>query len=465
MPQGHPLFFDMKQQPLNYAVVDTETTGLRAGRDRITEIGVVFIRNGAITGVWQKLINPGIRIPEKIQLLTGISDHLVQDEQPFEEVADEFESVTSGFVLVGHHVAFDYSFLKSEMNLAGWTYSRRTICTSELARYLIPGLRSYSLRHLCGYFGITNERPHRALSDATATASLFIKLMGSVGAPDLRKLLSGKTALQFLPGHIRNTILNELPEKPGIYYFLDRAGKPLYIGKATNIRSRVISHFRGDGNSLKILAMAAIIHRIKTAESGSAIMASLMEDHEIRHYWPPWNEAQKKPNIKYGVVLYTDMAGRLRIAITKGVKLSNPVRLFHQYHHAADFIRNLVKSYSLHGAWCGVPDLTGGSPDLHEKNFRRMTDELTTVRFAEVYLLEGRKPGEKGFLWIENGTYRGTGFFQDSGEPEATTLEHLLTRRYSSVTTEAIIARIREQRPPDLVFYLEEEWRHQKQTF
>lgn len=442
----------MKKNLPTYAIVDTETTGLRAGKDRITEIGVVFMRDGEISGTWHKLVNPGIRIPEKIQLLTGISDQLVQDAPSFDLIAEEFDSVTRECVLVGHHVAFDFSFLKFEMGLAGWPYSRKTICTSELARCLLPGLRSHSLRHLCAYFGITNKQPHRALPDAIATASLFLKLMQSGGAPDLWKLVSGKTALQFLHGDLRHTIINSIPEKPGIYYFLDRNGKPLYIGKASNLRSRVISHFRGEGNSLKILALAANIYRIKTAEAGSEIMAALMEDHEIRHYWPSWNDAQKKTNIKYGVTFYGDMAGRMRIAITKGIKLRNAAVRFHQYHQAADYVRFLVKTYSLVGTWCGIPEPETGNAALHEMNFKRMMEDMKKNATVEIYFTEGRIPAERGFIWIENGTYRGTGFFMNEPVEIFRCLEESLVPRYSSITSDSILARFRNKRTPDLVF-------------
>ena len=72
-----------------YAFVDLETTGTDPSRDRITEIGIVWMENGLRTGEWSTLVNPGMAIPPEIQTLTGISNAMVRSASPFADIADE----------------------------------------------------------------------------------------------------------------------------------------------------------------------------------------------------------------------------------------------------------------------------------------------------------------------------------------------------------------------------------------
>ena len=104
-----------------FAFLDLETTGGDASRDRITEIGIVWLEDGVCTGEWSPLINPGIAIPPEIQTLTGISNAMVRDAPPFCAVADELRERLKGCVLVAHNARFDYGFMKAGIQGPGRT--------------------------------------------------------------------------------------------------------------------------------------------------------------------------------------------------------------------------------------------------------------------------------------------------------------------------------------------------------
>ena len=223
----------------------------------------------------------------------------------------------------------------------------------------------------------------------------------------IQTLYSSKSISKLIPAHLREAVYKKLPATPGVYYFIGWNGKPVYIGKAAKIKQRVLSHFRGEGNSLKILATAAGIKEIRYQETGNELLASLLEDHEIRHYWPRLNAAQKKNITKFGIVYYMDQLQRWRMGITRGGKQHCFVVHFHQYHLATEFIRNRVQHYGLDSALCGLPDSQNNRPSDHNHNFMKMMQDDRQSTLAEVYLSKGRTENELGFIWLERGAIKG----------------------------------------------------------
>ena len=438
---------------MKIAVLDIETTGLNPIENRITEIGIVFIDNYTITGSYELFINPETKIPGKIKQLTGIDDATVASSPVFSDIAKQIIEITNDHVIVGHHVHFDYSFLKQEMKRAGYSFTRKTLCTSELAKYLLSRLNSFSLSSLCKYYKIQNRRPHRALPDAEATASLFLALSAEKGVEFINQLLAPSKKSLNVPAHLRETVYKELPPKPGVYYFIDQRGKPVYIGKAVNLRSRVLSHFRGEGNSIGILALSQQIRNIRYEETGNELLATLLEDHEIRHFWPTLNRAQKKNTVRFGVVVYTDQFGRWRMNIAKSGKVHCFMVYFHQYYLAVDFVKSMMNKYQLCGFLCGMVNGQDMETEIHQANFLKMILDFKLNSQVEIYFAAGRKEGEKSFVWIENNMYKGYGFVEDASEINLYLLESKLTLRMSSVTSEAIIRKLKSTGEPSLVLF------------
>lgn len=172
--QGSPLLDDCA-----FAVVDVETTGMRAGGDdRITEIAVVIVHGGRREVVVDSLINPGRPIPPAICAITNITNAMVQDAPTFGEVADQVLSALAGRIFVAHNARFDWNFVSAEVRRArDLALDGPRLCTVRLARRLVRGVRSCGLDNLTQHFGFENQARHRAAGDALVTADLLARLL------------------------------------------------------------------------------------------------------------------------------------------------------------------------------------------------------------------------------------------------------------------------------------------------
>ena len=160
-----------------YIVFDIETTGLYAGRDRITEIGAVKVVKGEIVDQYSTFVNPGIPIPEKIQELTGITDEMVQDAPEISEVLPTFLDFIDDGILVAHNASFDVNFIRYFANQQSLNISHTVVDTLELSRALFPNLSRHRLNVVAKHLDISLENHHRATDDAQATAEIFLKCM------------------------------------------------------------------------------------------------------------------------------------------------------------------------------------------------------------------------------------------------------------------------------------------------
>ena len=156
-----------------FTIIDIETTGNSSKNGKITEIAIYQHNGQRITDSFSTLINPEIDIPFFITKLTGIDNDMVKNAPKFFEVARKIVEMTAGRTFIAHNVHFDYSFIKEEFKRLGYTFNRKTLCTVQLSRKLLPGHRSYSLGNLCKDIGIEINGRHRATGDAYATVKLF----------------------------------------------------------------------------------------------------------------------------------------------------------------------------------------------------------------------------------------------------------------------------------------------------
>jgi len=163
------------------AVIDFETTGLRAGSDRIIEVGAAIVERGEVVGTFSELVNPGFRIPSFITHLTGISDAMVQDRPRADAVMPRLRAFLGDAVCVAHNAGFDQRFYTAEMTLARECHDRRFLCTMLLARRLVQDAPSHQLGALVRHLGLSlapGLRAHRALDDVLMTCSLWTRLNG-----------------------------------------------------------------------------------------------------------------------------------------------------------------------------------------------------------------------------------------------------------------------------------------------
>lgn len=160
-----------------FVVFDLETTGLSYDKNRIIEIGAVKIENGEITDRFSTFVNPEVPIPFKIVTLTHITDEMVKDAPPIEQVLPSFVDFIKGTILVAHNATFDTGFIRANMQRMGMEYDFTSVDTMGISRVLFPDSKKHTLDVLCKRMGIVLGNHHRAVDDAEATAGIFIKML------------------------------------------------------------------------------------------------------------------------------------------------------------------------------------------------------------------------------------------------------------------------------------------------
>ena len=169
------VLFDTDISPFEQVNValDLETTGLDSNRHAILEIGAVRFRGDEVIETYQTLVNPGVQIPEFIQRLTHISPQQVKRAPFFSSVASEIEDFLGADPIIGHNIQFDIGFLANN----GVRLNNPSYDTWDLASVFMPQSRQYSLKYLTTHFEVEHKDAHRALADAMATKSVYIKLL------------------------------------------------------------------------------------------------------------------------------------------------------------------------------------------------------------------------------------------------------------------------------------------------
>lgn len=288
-----------------FVVTDTETTGSRAGDDRLIEIGAVKIERGEITETFQQLINPERHIPRRITRLTGISTGMVFDQPTADEVLPHFLDFLGDAVFVAHNLPFDLRFLEVELDLAGFEGLRNPcLDTLRLARRLYSALPSKGLSRLTQYFNIDVNGRHRALGDAEATAKLLQLFIDRLNTEFQVETVDELLAFQRKryretrrePPHlkeIREHILPHLPDAPGVYFMRDRRDAVIYVGKAKSLRNRVRSYFAAvDNHRPEIRKLVRNVRSITWEETGTELSALLEESRSIKRHTPVHNRLQ-----------------------------------------------------------------------------------------------------------------------------------------------------------------------------
>ncbi|MCA1715407.1 MAG: DEDD exonuclease domain-containing protein [Actinobacteria bacterium] len=278
-----------------FVVFDVETTGSSAKEGAITEIGALKVVRGQLVDEFATLVNPGRPIQPFVVRLTGITDRMVADAPNAAEVMPLFEDFAEGCVLVGHNVHFDCSFVSAAREASGLApLPNPVLDTLKLARSLVPGLKRYRLSSLVSHFGVRAAPNHRALADAAATAEVFLKLLkllrsaGVWSVGEAVTLRSGSRArIEPQKGHLAE----DLPRGPGVYYFVDKHGTTLYVGKAKDLKARVRTYFNGGDGRRKIGRLVREIAEVRYKETQSELHALVFEDREIKRLLPRYNSA------------------------------------------------------------------------------------------------------------------------------------------------------------------------------
>ncbi len=439
-----------------YTVIDVETTGKGILGNRITEICIVRMQEGEILDTFTSLVNPECPIPSFITGLTGIDDDMVRTAPIFSEIADRVLELTTEAIFVAHNVSFDYNVVKEEFRKLGKSFVRKKLCTVRLSRKLIPGMASYSLGKLCRSLNIPLEDRHRAKGDTDATVILFTRLLGlDTDRSVIKKFLNVRSREATLPPHLPLTAIEALPATTGVYLFKDKQGKVVYVGKAKNIKQRVTSHFYNKKN--KEYALCQETYSIDYEETGSELVALLVEAAKIQHYYPVYNQAQKTQVSLYGVITYTNRKGVLQLGIDRVQGITSSFAIFYTRQQAIETLERLSMAYQLCPRYCGlqhthkrcshykVKNCKGicegkESTALYNMRVHQALKEISSEQQSFVIKEKGRTIEEQSFVMIEQGVYKGYGFIGEEAQiSKLEDCEHYLTKQKHTYHTTKII--------------------------
>jgi DNA polymerase-3 subunit epsilon len=413
-----------------YAIVDIETTGGNAGSGSITEIAIIISDGKTILDSYTTLVNPLQPIPLFIEKLTGINDEMVSKAPTFSEIAKEINELLQDKIFVAHNVNFDYSFIAHQLNQQGYRFNARKLCTVRLSRKVFEDLPSYSLGNLCLSLDIQVNNRHRAMGDASATTELFHRIVEADRGLLIKSMLKKGSGDEYLPIHLSSEDLEQMPDRPGIYYFHDAKGKIIYVGKAKRLRKRVISHFSNNDVSKRKQDLMRMVHKISFKESGNELMMSVMESIEIKRIWPLFNRSQKKFENRFGICSYIDQRGVLRLGIVKkkkhlvlhtsfpyqidGMRLLNKLAREHKLCPKMCFLQvETVECVGQEEDFCEGICTNAEKVERYNKKVTKVIADLQTLNPTIAVFGEGRKPNEKSCILIGKNDYLATGFVEE----------------------------------------------------
>ena len=431
-----------------YSIIDVETTGGNAWTDRITEIAVYIHDGNKVVREFSSLVNPERSIPPFVVRLTGITDQMVEKAPFFHEIAREIVELTEGTIFVGHNVQFDYSFVQQEFKNLGYLYNRKTLCTCKLGRKLLPGHPSYSLGKLCQSLDIKLKDRHRASGDALATVELFERILAADSYGELENALK-PVRLSTLPDCLDAEKVYALPERPGVYYFHDKDGEIIYIGKSKNIRKRVLSHFKKKIPIARDARLRTELHDVSCHVTGTELIALLLESEEIKKFSPRYNRSQKNKQFAFGVFDTTDPHGYLSIFADRISKSGpKPLACFKNMEQAMNAIHMKVNQHHLCTRLSGMEKGEGAcfnyqvkkckgaciQSELPEAYNKRVEKAIASFNFTHPDFLiidHGRHHLEKSVVRVENGQYSGFGYFDPAVTGDNLEIIKEATKKYS----------------------------------
>ncbi len=409
-----------------YAILDIETTGGQFNEEGITEIAIYKYDGHEVVDQFISLVNPEKPIQPFVVKLTGINNAMLRSAPKFYEVAKRIIEITEGCILVAHNAQFDYRVLCTEFRNLGYDFEKQTLCTVELSQKLLPEQPSHSLGKLVRALGIPMTDRHRATGDALATVHLFKLLLDKDVEKEIVKSLV-KTEIKKGMAPKLMDLLDSIPSITGVYYIYKEDGQIIYLGKSRNIKKQVNQHFTGDSSRSKRIQKQAFT--VSYDATGSELIALLKESIEIKANKPAYNAAPKKNIFPWSLYAETDANGYTALKLQKTDARRKEVISFGGPAEGRSALFTATEKYRL------CKKVNGMDPSAKEHCFpfemgecngacaKEEAPEAYNLRVSE-YIKEnsfhgqtlaiidrGRVVDERSVILIEDGAYKGYGFF------------------------------------------------------
>ncbi|MDC8004958.1 exonuclease domain-containing protein [Aureisphaera galaxeae] len=408
-----------------YAIIDIETTGGKYNEEGITEIAVYRFDGHQIVDQFSSLVNPERKIQPFVVNLTGINNEMLRNAPKFYEIAKRLIEITEDTIIVAHNAQFDNRILTTEFDRLGYTYEKDSLCTVELAQKLIPDMDSYSLGKLVRALGIPISDRHRAQGDAKATLELFKLLLTKDTQKEIITQSIRKDPKRLLEPKLLDMIDNA-PTDTGVYYMHNKDGQVIYIGKSKNIKKRLTQHFTSDNRKSKKIQLEVV--SVSFELTGSELVALLKESEEIKQNKPIYNRALRRTLYQYQLGTYTDDNGYINLKVEKADAKKRAVTTFTNYAQAKSVLFKITENYQLCQKLTGLHRVNGSCFSYSIKEClgacvkeeavaaynERVQEFLNDNSYENKHMLiidKGRDIDERSVILIENGNYKGFGFF------------------------------------------------------
>ncbi|WP_132216571.1 exonuclease domain-containing protein [Mariniflexile fucanivorans] len=437
-----------------YAILDIETTGGKYNEEGITEIAIYKFDGHQVVDQFISLVNPERDIQPFVVNLTGINNNMLRNAPKFYEVAKRIVEITEDCILVAHNAQFDYRILGTEFRRLGFEFIRPSLCTVELAKDLIPDQPSYSLGKLVRSLGIPVTDRHRASGDALATVKLFKMLLDKDTSKSIiQQSIRLNAKHQLEPRHL--DILEELPSVTGVYYIHNANGDIVYIGKSNNIKKRVNQHFTNTNQKSK--KIQAQVSSVTYEATGSELVALLKESEEIKRIKPIFNRAMRRTVFTHALYGFFDDKGYINLKIDVADLRKNPITTFTNRESGKSFVNKVIEEYRLCQKLAGLYktktscfnyDLKtcdgaciGKEPvESYNKRVEALILKNSYRNKNMVIIDRGRDIDERSAILIENGMFRGLGFFNLNYQiTNIEVLESIITPMQNNRDTQHII--------------------------
>ncbi|MGJ5642073.1 exonuclease domain-containing protein [Formosa sp. S-31] len=409
-----------------YAILDIETTGGKFNEEGITEIAIYRYDGHQVVDQFISLVNPEKEIQPFVVNLTGINNNMLKNAPKFYEVAKRIIEITEDCIIVAHNAEFDYRILRTEFKRLGYDYKRKTLCTVELSKSLIPDQASYSLGKLVRSLGIPVADRHRANGDAMATVKLFKLLQTKDTSKQiiLSSIKEGHTPKKLQSKHI--DIIETLPAVTGVYYIHKENGDIIYIGKSRNIKRRVNQHFTATNSKSKKIQLH--VTHVTYEETGSELVALLKEIEEIKRLNPIYNRSRKRKNYTHALYAFKDDKDYLNLKVDNADGRKHAITTFANYQSGKYFLEQAVEQYHLclkltgltkpeHACFnyniktCYGACIEEETPEEYNLRVQELIDKNSYEHQDMLIIDHGRDIDERSAIYIKNGVFQGLGFF------------------------------------------------------
>jgi len=441
-----------------YAVLDIETTGGKYDEEGITEIAIYRFDGHKVDDQFISLINPEKEIQPFVVKLTGINNQMLRSAPKFYEVAKRIIEITEDCTLVAHNAQFDYRILQTEFRRLGYDYQRKSLCTVELSKELLPEQPSYSLGKLVRALGIPVSDRHRANGDAIATVKLFKLLLSK----DVHKKIVQNNIRQEQVGQLNPRlieIVERLPSETGVFYMYNIDGELIYLSKSSNIRKKVNKIFIN--SAPKNRKIQKEVRKVSFDLTGNVLIAQLKEIQESHGNKPRYN-SKRKQKFTHALYLEKEDNSPLRLIVDKFDLDQTSILNFVNYNQAIKVQQEILTEFELHyndnaAGQIGQQSLQNQDElKAYNKRVRKAIHQYSLSKGSFAIVDKGRSINEQSVILFIKDKLKGYGFFELNHQlNNLEILQSIITPLEDSKTVRYYIERYLRKKPNLKIVQLE----------